>query len=222
MKNRIREVRKLKGLTLVEVADKAHTTPQHLSRLEKKENIDTKWLEVLAEIFEVKTSDLFSLDAGAPHIHKSRVLQLSDSGPHNPAFTAADNIISYSIPIIAWEDIYGYLNGRDVDVSGDAITDHEVSEKAFAVAIIDSDMEPRFIIGDLLIVDPDRRVLSGGFCLLDPVRNGKIICRKFVETPQMYIFSTLKPDVLDLTSPLTGYETLPIVGAVLEMKPKLY
>lgn len=220
MRNRIREIRKLKGLTLAEVAEKAHTTPQHLSRLEKKENIDTKWLEILARIFEVKTSDLFYLDE-AEEPNGSGALRVLDSGAGNNFAKHARNK-AVAVPLVHWRDIANYVNGARVDVAGEAITNKAVSQKAFAVVVVDNDMEPRFMAGDLLVIDPEKRVIDGEFCLLDPARNGRIICRKFEETSQMYIFSALKPGILDLTSPMTGYENLPIVGAVVEMQPKLF
>lgn len=221
MRNRIREIRKLRGLTLAEVAEKAHTTPQHLSRLEKKENIDTKWLEVLAQIFEVKTSDLFYLDEAEGQYHSGNVLRVSDSGAGNNFGKHACNKY-ITLPIVRWQDIADYVNGLPVDIVGEVVTNKTVSQRAFAVAVADNDMEPRFMAGDLLVVDPEKRVIDGEFCLLDPARNGRIICRKFEETSQIYTFSALKPGILDLTSPMTGYENLPIIGAIVEMQPKLF
>jgi len=59
MENRIRHFRKLRDLTLAELAGKIGTTPQSISRLETGHmTLSTEWLKKLADAFHVHPTDL--------------------------------------------------------------------------------------------------------------------------------------------------------------------
>lgn len=59
MQTRIREFRKLRGMTLKELADKIHTTPQTVQRLETANmTVSTDWLEKIARALSVEPADL--------------------------------------------------------------------------------------------------------------------------------------------------------------------
>lgn len=65
MQSRIREIRKSKGLTLMQVAAKANTTAQTIGRLEtgmRKLSVD--WVKIIARALEVDPSELLSLPEG--------------------------------------------------------------------------------------------------------------------------------------------------------------
>jgi transcriptional regulator with XRE-family HTH domain len=58
---RIREFRKLRGMTLKQVADKLGTTPQTVQRLETANmTVSTYWLEKIARVLAIDTADLVS------------------------------------------------------------------------------------------------------------------------------------------------------------------
>jgi len=59
MQTRIREFRKLRGMTLKELADKINTTPQTVQRLETANmTVSTDWLEKIARALLVEPADL--------------------------------------------------------------------------------------------------------------------------------------------------------------------
>ncbi len=61
MKTRIREFRKLRGLTLKELAEKIDTTPQTVQRLETANmTVSTDWLEKIASALGVEAADLIA------------------------------------------------------------------------------------------------------------------------------------------------------------------
>jgi len=59
MKNRIRNYRQRRGMTLKELADTVATTPQSVSRLETGNmTLSTEWLERFAEALQVHPVEL--------------------------------------------------------------------------------------------------------------------------------------------------------------------
>lgn len=61
MRTRIRELRKLRGLTLKELADRIGTTPQTVQRLETANmTVSTSWLERIAGALGVEPAELIS------------------------------------------------------------------------------------------------------------------------------------------------------------------
>lgn len=59
MQTRIREFRKLRGMTLKELADKINTTPQTVQRLETANmTVSTDWLEKIARALLIEPADL--------------------------------------------------------------------------------------------------------------------------------------------------------------------
>ena len=64
MRTRIRELRKSRGLTLRELAEKVGTTPQTIQRLETANmTVSTTWLEKIAGALNVEVAELISAPA---------------------------------------------------------------------------------------------------------------------------------------------------------------
>lgn len=65
IETRIREFRKLRGLTLKELADKIGTTPQTVQRLETANmTVSTDWLEKIAAALRLEAADLIGSGSG--------------------------------------------------------------------------------------------------------------------------------------------------------------
>lgn len=61
MRTRIRELRKMRGMTLKELADRIGTTPQTVQRLETANmTVSTSWLEKIAAALRVEPAELIS------------------------------------------------------------------------------------------------------------------------------------------------------------------
>lgn len=76
MKNRIAEIRKARGLTLQEVAERAKTTNQQISHLERgRRKLSYEWMERLAVALSCHPLDLL-LNPPAETDHRSQVLSV--------------------------------------------------------------------------------------------------------------------------------------------------
>lgn len=84
MKNRINEIRKSRGLTLAEVAKRAHTSNQQISHLERgRRKLSYEWMERLASALSCHPLDLLAnstSDLGVliepPSLREQRLLTL--------------------------------------------------------------------------------------------------------------------------------------------------
>jgi transcriptional regulator with XRE-family HTH domain len=96
MQTRIREFRKLRGMTLKELADKISTTPQTVQRLETANmTVSTDWLEKIARALLVEPADLLGT-------RSSREIQLlgriGDQGRVNRVQQEQNSIIHLDVP----------------------------------------------------------------------------------------------------------------------------
>jgi transcriptional regulator with XRE-family HTH domain len=96
MQTRIREFRKLRGMTLKELADKISTTPQTVQRLETANmTVSTDWLEKIARALLVEPADLLGT-------RSSREIQLigriGDQGRVTRSQQEQNSIIHLDVP----------------------------------------------------------------------------------------------------------------------------
>lgn len=96
MQTRIREFRKLRGMTLKELADKINTTPQTVQRLETANmTVSTDWLEKIARALLVEPADLLGT-------RSSRQIQLigriGDQGRISRVAHEQSSIIHLDVP----------------------------------------------------------------------------------------------------------------------------
>lgn len=96
MQTRIREFRKLRGMTLKELADKIKTTPQTVQRLETDNmTVSTCWLEKIARVLLVEPRDLI----GGGINREIRVIgNVGKSGRINPVRPDQDPVIHLEVP----------------------------------------------------------------------------------------------------------------------------
>jgi transcriptional regulator with XRE-family HTH domain len=111
MQTRIREFRKLRGMTLKELADKIKTTPQTVQRLETANmTVSTDWLEKIARALLVEPADLIGnrssreirlIGRVGEHGRISRVVDSQNSVIHlevpadNPVAARLDTTVGY-------------------------------------------------------------------------------------------------------------------------------
>ena len=156
MITRIREVRRAKGLTLQEVAERCSppTTPQTIGRLETgTRTVSVGWLNRIAAALEVEASDLVSL----PERADVPVAALIDSaGAHAPRRPAV------LIPPQTRDDLVGLLveGGVGEYRTGDEIWCEKLASGHFAQALNRDVLVPRpagrFIFGRLIGRDDDK------------------------------------------------------------------
>ncbi len=108
MQTRIRHYRKLRGLTLQQLADKVETTPQTISRLETGNmTVSIDWLERFAGVFDVQVRDLISGTQG-------REIDLMGTlAGDGAALTATEaDLPGFAVDIPADRPVAVWLSGR--------------------------------------------------------------------------------------------------------------
>jgi transcriptional regulator with XRE-family HTH domain len=96
MQTRIREFRKLRGMTLKELADKIKTTPQTVQRLETANmTVSTDWLEKIARALLVEPADLI----GAQTSREIRLIgRVGEQGRVTRVQNEQANIVHLEVP----------------------------------------------------------------------------------------------------------------------------
>jgi transcriptional regulator with XRE-family HTH domain len=96
MQTRIREFRKLRGMTLKELADKIKTTPQTVQRLETANmTVSMDWLEKIARALLVEPADLI----GPRSSREIRLIgRIGEQGRVNKVQTENGNLIHLDVP----------------------------------------------------------------------------------------------------------------------------
>lgn len=156
MQNRILELRKDRGMTLADLADKTGSTPQQIGRLEKGERrLTTDWMEKIATALDVLPEDLMSPN------HGERVV----------------------IPEVATHTIAGHKKddkNANVAESNDVLNEWALPKQLLAnqvgsdstmriIQVMGDSMQPEFNPGDRVMVNTADRIPSppGVFVLWD-------------------------------------------------------
>lgn len=110
-------------------------------------------------------------------------------------------------------------------VSLEHTSKQQASKNTFATTLIDNSMQPAFLSGDIVIVDPDRQPKPGDFVLAHIVSTNENIIRKYRETDE----HTAKNKSYELTALNADWRTVrissgkeaEIIGAVIEHRKYL-
>lgn len=161
--------------------------------------------------YAAKLSRLFGYDAGwlANGIGLPRPFY-SGQEALSPA-----EIGTKKIPLIEFKDIGKPINTM---LSQYLLTDMKISDNAFAVAIKDSSMMPKFEVGDRVIIDPEVPPIPGDFVIVK-IDNNEPIFRKIRELGPdssgklQYEFVPLNDDYSTISSERHQFE---IIGTMLE------
>jgi len=145
----------------------------------------------------------------------------SSSPPEPPNIGPAplDRIKPHMVPLISWVQAGGWREVSDPYQSGDAEqwldTTATRCEHAFALTLHGDSMEPEFVEGDIIIVDPERDPVSGSFII---AKNGTdATFKQFVKDGQSVFLKPLNEryPIRDMT----GIE-FRIVGVVVEKRKR--
>lgn len=126
---RILELRKKRGMTLAQLADKTDSTPQQIGRLEKGERrLTTEWMEKIAKALEVLPEDLMSPNHGErvviPEINLHTMAGDQKSKQKKTDVCENDNVLSeWSLPKQLLANQVGSSSTvRIIQVMGDSMT----------------------------------------------------------------------------------------------------
>jgi transcriptional regulator with XRE-family HTH domain len=81
------------------------------------------------------------------------------------------------VPSIEWEDLARYQSGDRSAISGYVRSHFPCSKNAFRTTVRDRANEPKLLIDDSIIVDPEKRPSPGEFCLA--FVDGEYIIRRY-------------------------------------------
>ncbi len=190
MENRIRELRRGRGFTLQNLAERADTTNQQISRLERGERrLTTGWMERLAGALGCSPAALIGAYAEPPPLR------------HGSGFASADNNGSAQyLPEQIRTSEFSFTSGpRDLPVLGVAIggedawfeNNGQANEyidrppllngvtDAYAVYVIGDSMSPALREGHLVHVHPHRRPTAGCEVVVQ-LSNGRGLLKEFI------------------------------------------
>jgi transcriptional regulator with XRE-family HTH domain len=156
MQNRILELRKERGLTLTNLAEKIGVTSQQIGRLEKGERrLTTDWMEKIAHALEVLPEDLMSSD------HGERVVipEIDVSTPSNKKGTTKTQNVSDNKNILSEWALPKQLVENQVGSNG----------TMRIIQVLGDSMQPEFNPGDRVMVNTADRIPSppGVFVISD-------------------------------------------------------
>ena len=151
----LRDKLKETGLSQKEFAEKLGITAPYLNQILKGKRQAVKSLIPLAQKAGIDLSLVF--DKPTKHLY----------GP---------------VPVISWVQAGEFKETLDLSACSseeDVYSTKKVSSRAFALKIKDDSMTPRFLPGDIIIVDPEVIPQSGDFCVA--WLNGEVTFKKFYE-----------------------------------------
>lgn len=146
-KNRIREVREARGMTLQQVARAAGMSHQMLLRLEKGERtLSDKWLSRLAPVLGVRKADLLLDDSDG------NFFKWEEQAVSVPTVTKKRDLPLFGQPLIGEADYFQMTKQARALIERPAVL--EDVEGAYAVPMYGSSMEPKYDEGQTLYCNP--------------------------------------------------------------------
>jgi SOS-response transcriptional repressor LexA len=130
------------------------------------------------------------------------------------------------IPVISWVHAGHFADAQDTmpfNVSGEIdpayLYNSKAGPHAFGLRVEDDSMSPRFLQGDIIIVDPETQRDNGSPCVV--WMNGEVTFRLVWETETETRLQPLNdryPDVIIRKNSRTDYR---FIGMVVDMRPKM-
>ena len=150
--NRIREVRKLQGLALRELADRVDTTWGQLGRLERGDrDLSLTWLRKIARALGCGLPELLLPE----DLHPPFVTDAEEAGPDQPfAFAKPSSGFGVPWPIPLWGAGAGYSPHGCVCFASDFLERYEIDPfRCVVIELGDVSMEPALPRGSVVLVD---------------------------------------------------------------------
>lgn len=130
------------------------------------------------------------------------------------------NLDKQQVPILSIEDILEWNGTHPIGIKKEGefiMTNYKISELAFALRIIGDSMNPEFIEGDIVIIDPTIKPKPGEFVLAKTAN--EIFFRKFrldqISSTEGVPFM-LSPMNEDYTSVYSSHQDITILGTMIE------
>ena len=192
-----------KKWSLVDLARAMGVKPQSVNSLKSGiRGIGPKSLKKLSQALNVDVIELLKVDIPARPDPRSR-----------------------PIPVISWVQAGAFTENVDLwaaGISGEGepvLSDKPVGPNAFALRVEGDSMAPRYLPGDIIIVDPAIACDNGSPCVV--VLNGEATFKLFRETDEAVILEPLNAKYPETVIRKDRSVDFRIVGKVVNMIPKL-
>ncbi len=194
-----------KGWTNVLLAERIGTSPQHLNAMKKgRRGVGKHLLERFAKALNVNEG-MLSIDKAEFEVRK-----------YGPVFVFSPDEVTKIKNFVN-----GIIPGGNKEKGRMAITaSHKVGKRAFGIKITDHAMAPRFLPGDIAVIDPDDKSNNEGIYAVKIGENILIRRIRRFSTPvneiRIVADNGQEPDIIikDVTS-------LEVLGRVVELFPNI-
>ena len=191
---KIKELRQRKNITQQELAKRIGLSQSHLSLLEAgKRSLNFDQIEKIAKTFGMSIYEFF--DEG---INDRRY------GP---------------IPVISWVQAGKFDEAVESWEGETVFSIKKVSPRAFALRVEGDSMEPRFMEGDIIIVDPALGCENGDYCVV--WLNGEVTFKKLGKNEKEIRLIALNEKYPEMVIHKDKPVDFHIIGRVVDMLPKL-
>lgn len=132
---------------------------------------------------------------------------------------------SKPIPVISWVAAGKLAEAVDCwpegfSGEGDPVfARREVSWRAFALRVVGDSMEPRYLAGDIIVIDPDIEVQTGDPCVAKI--SGDVTFKVYYENGTEIRLKAMNPKYPDMVFPKEGPVDFRVVGKVVELIAKI-
>lgn len=133
--------------------------------------------------------------------------------------------LSKNIPVISWVQAGCYsevtdIHGVGISGEGEPVQSvRNVGPHAFALRVEGDSMAPRFLPGDIIVVDPDVTCDNGCFCVVNV--NGEATFKVFHDRPGVIVLEPLNKKHPDIVIHKDREVDFRIVGKVVDLIPKM-
>jgi len=194
----IKKKRQEKNLSLRELAKKANLSHTYIARLEQNKLRPTfEKLQIILEALNVSIKEFFGIDRSMP-LKKERL-----------------------IPIISWVQAGSWHEVCDVFPPGQAdewILTDLIGENMFALIVKGDSMEPEFVEGDIIIVNPHIEPKPGNYVIVKNEDNSEATFKQLDKYGDILILHPLNPKYPDIE--LTPRHKVRIIGKLVEKRKR--
>lgn len=194
----VEKILKNKDWNLVDLAKEMNITPQAINSL-KTRGIGARSIKKLAAALKIDEIQLMTIDAPAR--------------------------LPRPIPVISWVQAGSFTEAADmhaVGVSGEGDPVHStkaVGPHAFALRVEGDSMAPRYLPGDIIVVDPEIMCDNDSPCVV--VLNGEATFKFFKEIDGAIILQPMNNRFPEIVIRKDSQVDFRVVGKVVDLIPKL-
>jgi len=147
---RVRERRTALGFTQLQLAENVGVAQNSIQKIESGDTKNPRNIEALARVLKC-TPEYLRFGVGE-----------MDNAAIEPDLTKSIPIIDY-VQAGAWGDIEGVQETSEIDNAEHFVCPINCSDSSFALRVQGISMEPKFLDGDLIFVDPESESINGSY-----------------------------------------------------------